>query len=305
MLFVSDIKKNYTEYGLPERFADCLPEVCEVCGSPLWIKESLTELQCSNPRCPDKIAMRISMICQDLNILYFGESTIRKLMEYYDVYNPMCIFALKPGMLIHPDISEDVSEKIIKQINEKNKFLLWEYVMYSNLPYIKTTAKKIFQGYRTLEEAYSDIESGGVGFIQDRMGISAEGGVSVQAMKVYNTLMEFKEDLFESLEDVNIIDLEGKDEIDVVCSDEVGTGFKKKAEFYDYIKNHFGDKVHVNFLGSVKKSINYLVWKGADGSPARYTSKVKTVENWNQSGKTNIPIMTAEEFIDEMKRLYK
>lgn len=243
------------------------------------------------------------MICDDLNIMYFGESTIKKFMEYYIVNNPMCIFALQPGMVVSDEISKDVSDKIIAQLVEKRNFLLWEYVMYSNLPYLKTNAKKIFQGYRTLEDAYRDIESGGVDFIQQKLGIKCDGEVSVQAMKIYSTLIEYKNDLFECLVDVNIIDLGEKKEIDVVCSDEVGAGFKKKADFYDYVKTHFGEKVHVNFLGSVKKSINYLVWKGADGSPARYTSKVRTVEGWNESGKTDIPIVSAEQFINIMREL--
>ncbi len=303
MLLVSDIKENYEKYNLPSRFAECLPETCEVCGSPLWLKESLTELQCSNPRCPDKIAMRISMICDDLNIMYFGDSTIRKFMNYYVVTNPMCIFALRRGMLVSDEISQEVSDKIIEQIESKRRFTLWEYVMYSNLPNVKTLAKKIFQGYNSLEDAYRDIESGGVDLIQRKLGISCDGEVSVQAMKVYSTLIEYKKDLFECLEDVEIVNLKGIKEIDVVCSDEIGGGFRKKADFYEYVKSNFGDKVYVNFLGSVKKSINYLIWKGADGSPARYTSKVRTVEGWNSSGKTDIPILTAEEFVNEMRKL--
>ena len=43
-----------------------------------------------------------------------------------------------------------------------------------------------------------------------------------------------------------------------------------------------------------------IKWAGADGSPARYTSKVRTVENWNAKGSANIPIVTAKEFIEEM-----
>lgn len=302
MLFVSDIKENYDSYGLPERFAESLPEYCEECGAPLWMNESLTELQCSNPRCPDKIVMRISMICNDLNIMYFGESTIRKFMEYYEnVTNPMSIFALRPGMLVSDEVSVETSNKIIEQLMEKRRFTLWEYVMYSNLPYVKTMARKIFQGYSTLEAAYKDIEEGGFQFINKKLGLSNES--TVQAMKVYSTLMEYKQDLFECLEDVEIINLEGIKEINVVCSDEVGGGFRKKADFYDYIHNTFGYKVHVNFLGSVTRGIDYLVWKGADGSPARYTSKVRTVEGWNTSGKASIPVITAEEFISEMKEL--
>lgn len=303
-MFVSDIKENYDSYGLPVRFADCLPEFCPSCGAPLEIRETLTGLQCSNPRCVDKIVKRIEMICQDLNILYFGESTIHKFIDYYGITNPMNMFALEKGMIISDEVSPEVSAKIVNQVVEKKRFLLWEYVMYANLPYIKTNARKIFQGYSTLEEAYNDIELGGVGFIQEKLGIENSGEVSIQAMKTYTTLMEFKEDLFESIVDVHIESMEGKNELNVVCSDEVGGQFKKKAEFYAYIKNRFGEQVHVNFLSSATKSIDYLIWKGADGSPARYTSKVKSVESWNAKG-SNIPIMTAEQFIERMEELYE
>ena len=301
MLFISDIKDNYAGYGLPERFAECLPDTCSVCDSPLWINESLTELQCSNPHCPDKIAMRISMLCDDLDIKFFGDSTIRKFMDYYEVDSPLCIFGLHPGMVVGEGISMEASDKIINQIDAKRKFTLWEYVMYANIPYVRTMARKIFQGYSNLDDAYRDIENGGVAFIQKRLGITADGEVSVQAMRVYKSLIEYKQDLYSCLDDVVIEDLSGVKELNVVCSDEVGAGFKRKADFYAYMKERFGSRYHFNFLSSVTKSIDFLVWKGADGGMARYTSKVRTVEGWNASGKTNIPIVTAEGLINALK----
>lgn len=45
-----------------------------------------------------------------------------------------------------------------------------------------------------------------------------------------------------------------------------------------------------------------IKWAGADGSPARYTNKVKTVEGYNNKG-MNIPIMTTSQFIEEMEKL--
>lgn len=302
-MFISDIKDNYIDYGLPYEFAECLPEYCPTCGSPLEIRETLTGLTCSNPRCPDKIIMRIRSICNDLNILMFGESTIEKFVSYHELTNPLNIFELEPGMLLYEDASEELSANIINQICKKKSFLLWEYVMIANIPDVRTSAQKIFDGYSTLQEAYEDIESGGVDFIQKKLGIYADGEISVQAMKVYKSLIEFKEDLFEDIDNVNIVSTEGKMVLNVVCSDQVGNGFGKKKEFYDYINEKFGSKLHVNFLPSVKKDIDYLVWAGADGSPARYTSKVRTVENWNSKGTTNIPILTAQQFIEEMEEL--
>lgn len=302
-MFVSEIKNNYFNYGLPERFADCLPEFCETCGAPMEIGETLTGLHCSNPRCKDKMVMRIKAVCNDLGILSFGESTIEKFVDTYHPDGPLDILYLEEGMEVGEGLSPKISQAITAQIAVKKKMLLWEYVMYANIPNVRTSARKIFQGYKSLEDAYEDIEHGGVSFIQDKLGVQGdEDGVSVQAMKIYQNLIEYKDDLFASIGAVDLVDISGVKELNVVCSDQVGAGFTKKSEFYAYINNHFADKVHVNFLPSVNKSIDYLVWAGADGSPARYTNKVKTVEGYNVKG-LNIPIVTASQFIEMVENL--
>ena len=89
---------------------------------------------------------------------------------------------------------------------------------------------------------------------------------------------------------------EGKKDLAVVCSDQVGGRWHTKPEFYAYVKEHFGDRYNISFLNSASKKINYLVWAGADGSPARYTSKVQKVEGYNAKG-SNIPIVTGEQFV--------
>lgn len=301
-MFVSELKESHYSLGLPERFTDCLPEWCEVCGAPMEISDNLTGLHCSNPRCKDKMVMRVRALCQDLGLLTFGEKNIEKFLDTYSIDSPMDIFGLQKGSPVI-DVSQKVVDCLVDQLQAKKKMLLWEYVMYSNIPYVRTSARKIFQGYKRIEDAISDIESGGVPFIQRKLGLAGdENGLSVQAVKVYNSIMEYKEDLLKGIEYIEIIDLQGIKELNVVCSDQVGGRFSKKAEFYDYVSRKFSDKVHVNFLSSVNKSIHYLVWAGADGSPARYTNKVKTVEGYNAKG-ANIPIVTAEQFIEEMKRL--
>ena len=302
MIFVEDLKEDYSKYGLPERFVDILPDKCDECGSPLEISETMTSLHCSNPRCKNKLIMRIRAMCRDLGIVDFGESTISKFIDYYGITNHLNFFDLKRGMILSDEVSDKVSEKVIEQVEHHKDFLLWEFVQVANLPYIQTSARKIFQGYNNLKEAYEDIEEGGVAFIQERLGITKEDTVSLQAVKIYTTLMEFKDDLLEGEECVNIISTEGKTELNVVCSDQVGDGFHKKSEFYAYCKEHFGDRFQINFLSSVTKSIDYLVWAGADDSPARYTSKVQKVERYNEKG-SNIPIVTAHKFIEELENM--
>lgn len=303
MIFIEDLKNDYEKYGLPEKFVDVLPEVCDECGSPLEISETMTGLHCSNPRCKNKMIMRIRAMCKDLGIVDFGENTISKFIDYYGVTNHLDFFELQKGMILSDEVSDKVSEKVIDQLIHKKKFLLWEFVQVANLPYIRTSARKIFQGYNNLTEAFEDIEEGGIAFIQEKLGINKDDDtVSLQAMKIYATLMEFKDNLIEGESHVEIINLEGVEELNVVCSDQVGGRWKKKPEFYAYVKEHFDDKVHVNFLSSVNKDIDYLVWAGADGTMARYTSKVQKVERMNEKG-MNIPIVTGEQFVEIMERL--
>lgn len=299
MLYVSDLKRDHEDYGLPYEFVSLLPEECPTCGGVMGISETLTGLHCCNGRCPDKLMMRIKAICQDLGILGFGEATIQKFIEYYGITNPLNMFALRKGMPIGEGISMDVSDKISSQIEAKRSFLLWEYVKIANIPGIQTSALPLFKGYDSLEEAYKDIEEGGIPLIMQKLGLAGdEDGISIRAIKIFETLMEFKDDLFESLEDVEIKHLHGVKELNVVCSDQVGGGFSKKAEFYSYVNNTYKDRVHVNFLPSVTKNIDFLVWAGADGSPARYTSKVQKVEAWRDKGVVDIPIITAGQFIE-------
>lgn len=299
-MFVSDIKEDYDSYGLPYEFADCLPEFCPTCGAPMEIGETLTGLHCSNIRCHDKLIMRIKALCVNLGILNFGESTIEKFIDYYDVTSPLEVFMLRPGVPISDEVSEKVSESIASQIAEKNHFMLWEYVRVANIPNVQTSAREIFKGFSTIDEAYEAINNGGVGFIQERLGIDKGGEVSIRAMKIYQSLVEYKDELINCVKYVDIINIENKRELNVVCSDQVGEPFKKKAEFYSYINNTYGDRVHVNFLPSVNSKIDYLVWAGADGSPARYTSKVSKVERYNEKG-AGIPILTAAQFIKDLE----
>lgn len=54
--------------GFPEPFYDSLPTVCleDVCGYPTEMLESLTQLRCSNPRCPSKVVQRMSAMVNRL-----------------------------------------------------------------------------------------------------------------------------------------------------------------------------------------------------------------------------------------------
>lgn len=305
--------------GFPLPFYQSLPTVCfeSSCGFPMEMSETLTRLHCSNPRCIAKLVRRMKSIVQYLGVKDFGEARIRSFLEHTGVINPMFIFAYDPSEdgALSDDISMDLSEKIYNQLQIKRKMTLAEYVRLSNIPNVQTSASIIFGKYDDIYEAYEAIEAGGVDYIQELLGIGKED-VSARAIAVYDSLMTFKQDLIEAVDCVDIIAVNKAETVNIkaVVSDEVGCGFKTKAEFYAKC-NSLRENVHIEFLGAVNKSIDYLIWAGADGSPARYTNKVDKVKKYNAKtaehieegkivkGEHHIPILTADQFIEVLGEL--
>lgn len=330
-MFVRDFRDSM-EGQFPDMFLESLPTDCFECGSPMEISDVLTGLHCSNPRCRSKVAQRLYALCQNLGVKDLGKKRAETFIYTYGIENPLLIFAYEPETdgAMGDGISLDLSKKIMNQFEGKKNFTLTEYVRVANLPFLQTSCVSIFGEYDSLYDAYNDIEQGGVEFIRDKLDIKKGGSspldvgeetadVSIRALKVFETLMLYKEDLFQALPYVNIIEVNkqksdnrGTDLVYLraVCSDEVGYPFKTKNDFYSTV-NGLYPNVHVEFLQAVTKSIDYLVWAGADGkTQARYTNKVKKVEGWNKTYKETgkgkeIPIVTAMDFLSILEELAK
>lgn len=295
MLKVSDLEEQGI---LPEEFFSVIPFNCPTCYQPTLISDTLTSLECSNIRCPDKIVQRVLSMFESLGIKGWGESIISKIVVPGPVTNPLEIMSLRIGDGLD-GVSQKQADPVLEQIEKHatKGMLLWEYVALAQLPGIQTSAEKIFSGYENLDDFYDDLT--GVDFVQDQLGVQGdEFGVSIQSINAYETLKYFEEDLKEGTDWVKIETL-GDDvvELKVVISDAV-RGYTKK-EFENFIAETF-PQYHVTFGSSVNQSIDALIWEGADGSPARYTSKVRTVEGYNDRG-INVPILTSREFVEVLK----
>ena len=319
--------KSTAPSDIPDEFLDTLPEICFDCGSPTEMTEALTQLKCSNPKCPCKVIQRLVSLAQDLGIKNLGESAARAFIDTFNTTNPLLIFAYEPdkGDPAIRGKSIDSCINLMKQFESKRKFTLAEYVRIANIPFLQTSTLAIFGGYDDINLAYQDIEAGGIDFIQDKLSIAkSDNEISVRAMKVYESLMTFKEDLLEGVNYIEIIPMntdnitsiknvdtsasdftieEGKMlTVKAVCSTEVGGTFRTKADFYATINNIFPN-IHVDFLKAVTKDIDYLVWAGADGNPnSRVTNKVSKARAYNEKG-SNIKIVTALQFISAMNRI--
>ena len=277
----------------PEEFYDCLPDECPECGSPLEMSETLTQLRCSNPWCPSKVAQRMVAIASAIGVKDLGESRALSFVRHFGIANPLMLFGYEPDEdgAMSEDISMEVSRGIARQFSERRRFTLAEYVRVANLPFIQNSAFTLFDGFDDLGEAYAAIEAGGVEYVQKRLGV-ADGDLSVRALRCWDALMTYKEDLLQAVEWVEIVPIHGKDmlKLRACCSTEVGGQFRTKADFYATCNNLYPD-IHIEFGSSVTKSTQYLIWGGS-----AVTNKVKKARAYIEQG-INIRIMDANEFL--------
>lgn len=298
--------ENQTQL-LPAEFYYCLPKYCPECEYPMEMSETLTQLHCSNPKCPSKVAQRLVAIANSLGVKNLGDARAQKFVNALGLTNPLLIFAYEPdedGQMA-PDISLDVSRDIASQFQSRKKFTLAEYIRIANLPFIQSSAFSLFEGYDDLGEAYKAIESGGVEYIRDRLSIKENGEdtISVRALKVYESLMTFKDDLFQTIDCVEImpINLPEMTTIRAVCSSEVGEGFRTKAEFYATCNNLYKN-IHIEFGNSVTKKTDYLIWAGADGGTFSVTNKVAKARRYQEAG-SSIKIVSALAFLGILEHM--
>ena len=308
--------------GLPQKFYDSIPQFCPDCGYPMEMSEALTQLHCNNPRCCSKVAQRLVAMANALGVKDMGASRAEKWVKTFGIKNPLMIFTYEPKTdgAMGESISVETSEKIVNQFNQKKSFTLPEYIKIAQLPFIQSSASAIFGDYDSLEDAYKDIEIGGTEFIASKLGIKQseeEESVSIRALKIYDVLCTYKNDLIQGVQWVNIIkqNVEGMTKLLAVCSDEVGSPFKTKADFYATVNNLYPE-IHVEFGNSMTKKCQYLVWAGAEGGTARVTGKVKKARGYNeqyeakvQNGTAKpedheIQIMTATQFLNVLEKIH-
>ena len=293
--------------GLPEGLYESLPRVCPDCGFPMEMSEALTQLHCSNNRCPSKIAQRLVALATMLGVKDMGASRAEKFVKTHNVTNPLYIFKYNPDTdgAMGDNISLDTSKKIHSQFLAKNKFTLSEYIKAAQLPFIQGSANHIFGKFDDLTEAYKEIDKNGVQGITKNLDIKADDeDISIRALKVYQSLSIFRQDLFNILPYVEIVKVNNADmiKIEAVCSTEVGAPYRTKADFYSAVNNMFSN-IHINFGSSVTKKTQYLIWGGS-----AETNKVKKARAYNKQfedagSSQRIEIMDAQTFIEKLKSM--
>lgn len=257
---------------LSEAVLDCIPSSCE-CGAETEFTETLRQVYCSNPRCIYKIAARLESMCKKMKVDDWGESTCITVCKEFGIISPYQVFLLEDKVKNGATSSVSAFNKKVANVcdRSKRKVKLWEVVKYAGIPSIDTIAYKIFDGYETLSKAYEDIENGQVPFIANKLGIkNIDSGVL--ASNVYNTLLEYKQELLFGETQFDVYKPQGRT-IYIAITGGV-YGFRNKSEYIDYINNRYSGKVNAMLMNTVTSQLDILITDGG-AETTKYRTAVK------------------------------
>lgn len=265
---------------ISEDVLNVIPHTCS-CGHPIEFTDSLRQIYCSNPRCTYKVAARLEAMAKKLRgpngecCDGWGESTCVTVCQEYKIISPYQVFQLEKMVEQGYGSSVAAFEKKVASIcnPELRKVELWKVVELAGIPSIESIAYKIFGGYHSFAEAFADIEAGQVPFIANKLGIK-NGETSVMAVNVYNTLIEYKDEILYGEKQFEIYEPTGKTLY--MCITGGVAGFRNKSEFVQFINKRYGGKVNAMLMNSVTKQVEILVADGDTGS-----NKYKTATRLN------------------------
>lgn len=256
---------------ISEEVLEYIPTECPVCDNAIMFTDSLKQIYCPNRFCSLKIAARLESMAKAMKADGWGESTCQAVAQHFQFTSPYQVFLLNDMDAECPDVSA-FKKKVASICNpEIRRVKLWEVVRLAGIPSIETTAYKIFDGFENLAEAYEAIEKLQVPFIAERLGIK-NADTGVMAVSVYNTLIEYKNELLFGETKFEVYKAEG---IPMLIAITGGVeGYHNKSEYIQYINNRYAGKLSATLTSSVSSSINVLVADG-DTSSNKYRQACK------------------------------
>lgn len=266
---------------LDDDIIDCIPHECEECGSEIEFTDTLKQIYCPNRMCALKVAARLEALAKKMKVDGWGYSTCLAVVRYFNLKSPYQVFLLNEYHEC-PDVAAFKKKVAAITDSSKRRVKLWECVTLAGIPSIDTIAYKIFDGYKNLDEAYKDIEKYQVPFIAEKLGIK-NSDTGVMAVRVYNTLIEYKNELLFGESKFNIYEAEGE-KLKIAITGGV-YGYKNKSEFISYINSRYNGIINATLMNTVTAQLDILI---ADGDTS--SNKFVKANKLNESGKANILI---------------
>lgn len=192
MPLITEVDKRLR--SVAPKLASALPAQCPRCEWPLASRIDLTLITCVNPRCPAKIEDYARHVVQGIGVTTVSPDDLHKYVEQVGARNPLSILTVQPGEPLYegadPALADDISEAVaLADLTPA------EFVALPHLPHVgQDEADALYADDTPLERAYTPIKDGGVPYVQARLAIPNDT-VSLHAGRVYETLLEFEEDL--------------------------------------------------------------------------------------------------------------
>ena len=192
MPLITEVAKRLR--SVAPKLASALPSQCSRCEWPLASTIDLTLITCVNPRCPAKIEDYAHHAVQGIGVTTVSPDDVRKYVEQTGTRNPLSILTVQPGELLYegadPALADDISEAVALADLTPAEFVALPHLHHVG----RDETEALFTDDVPLERAYKPIKDGGVPYVQARLAIPNDT-VSLHAGCVYETLLEFEEDL--------------------------------------------------------------------------------------------------------------
>lgn len=192
MPLITEVAKRLR--SVAPKLASALPSQCPRCEWPLASSIDLTLITCVNPRCSAKIEDYARHVVQGIGVTTLSPDDVHKYVEQTGTRNPLSILTVQLGEPLYegadPALADNISEAVAAADLTPAKF-----IALPHLPHVgRDEAEALFTDDVPLERAYKPIRDGGVPYVQARLAIPNDT-VSLHAGRVYETLLEFEEDL--------------------------------------------------------------------------------------------------------------
>lgn len=319
-LSVLDVKNDTS---LPAGFRELLPELCPDCSAPTTITPSLRTLACSNPRCPAKVTVRAVRALKQAGVLHLGNATVRSIIDQYSFTSPASFF--DPALFrsgFGECVPDSRKEGIISALEEfvASPLAFWQVLQLVQVPGVSTTAQRLAVGFDSADAFFDSLKSGGSPWVASRLGLGdssltdsldPSAGIDspeyASAVLKLRDLLMFEDDVRQAVSFFpNLLTSATRplQTLSICVSDSAGAPFSTKESFYRHCRQEFSDRFEFVFTSSVtKRDSQALVWAGADGTPANFTSKVSKVQLWNEKTLLSrkgrlIPIVTGQQLVD-------
>lgn len=275
--------------------------ICE-CDNEYEFTESLSQMYCSNPYCYCKVGNRLYNMCKQLGENSLSAEDCKNICKEFNVKIPFQVFMLNKPEYSNCNSVENFKYKIDRICrSEIRRVKLWEMVKIANCDNISLIAYKLFNGYRTIEEAYDDFERYQVPFVAEKLGIK-KSDTGVFAYTIFEDLKRYKSELLYGQTKFEIYNPIG--EIINIAVDGTISNFENKSEFIRYINSLYGDKINAILLRTVSSNVDVLIADG-DLTNSKAVTAIKINNRAVECGEREvIKIVTSSEYLDILKKRF-